>query len=338
MYQSVDRRLTRAVAPLSQKAQTRPRESRDFPAYSIFHEPWWLDCVAPGAWREVQVTPGDGATGRWPFYLRRRCGLLISTQPPLTRTLGPVLRLASGSPIPDLRRRVRLTDALIDQLPRTHLFQQTFDPRINEAIAFRMAGFSVDTAYTFRIEPARTADEAWNHMTDKTRNVIRRATEQTDVISIDEPEQFCDFYETNLATAGRPNMYGAATMRRLTTAFITRARGELLGARSAEAGLVAAIALVWDAEATYFLLSSRSPTAHSGAISLLLWHAIQRSLLDKRGFDFDGIASPSILQFLSGFGGTLASRLVVQRSSSLYDGARLFRRVLGWRRQAQHPI
>jgi hypothetical protein len=264
--------------------------------------------------------------------------LLISTQPPLTRTLGPVLRLASGSPILDLRRRVRLTNALVDQLPPMHLFQQTFDPRINEAIAFRMAGFSVDTAYTFRIEPARTADDVWNHMTDKTRNVIRRAAEQTDVFPIGEPEQFCDFYETNLATAGRPNMYGAATMRRLTSAFITRACGELLGARSTESGLVAVIALVWDADTTYFLLSSRSPTAHSGAISLLLWHAIKRSLLDKRGFDFDGIASPSILQFLSGFGGSLASRLVVQRSSPLYDGARLFRRVLRWRRQAQHPI
>jgi hypothetical protein len=338
MDHSTNGRLVLPSAPLSRTERARPPESRAFPAYSIFHEPWWLDCVAPGAWSEVQVAPGDGATARWPFYLRRRWGLLISTQPPLTRTLGPVLRLARGEPITDFRRRLRLTNALISQLPRTHLFQQTFDPRINEAVAFRVLGFSADTAYTFRIEPGRTQDDVWSRMTDKTRNVIRRATEQVDVFPIDDPEMFCSFYESNLAAAGRPNMYGTATMRRLTDAFMERGAGRLLGARTTDAGLVAAIALVFDAETTYFLLSSRTPAAHSGAISLLLWRAICWSLLDKRGFDFDGIASPSILQFLSGFGGTLVPRLVVERTTSLYDSARLFRRVLARGGQAQHPI
>lgn len=336
MYQSSKQRLVPPSAALGRTKRALARSA--FPAYSIFHEPWWLDCVAPGAWCEVQVAPGDGATARWPFYLRRRWGLLISTQPPLTRTLGPVLRLGSGEPITDFRRRLRLTNALINQLPRTHLFQQTFDPRIEEAVAFRVLGFSADTAYTFRIEPTRTADDVWSHMTDKTRNVIRRATEQVEVFPIDEPEAFCSFYEANLAATSRPNMYGTATMRRLTSAFMARGAGRLLGARSTDAELVAAIALVFDAETTYFLLSSRSPTAHSGAISLLLWRAICWSLLDKRGFDFDGIASPSILQFLSGFGGTLTPRLVVQRASTLYDGAKLLRRVLGGRGQAQLPI
>jgi Acetyltransferase (GNAT) domain len=265
-------------------------------------------------------------------------GLLVSVQPPLTRTLGPVLNLGGGGSNADFRRRLRLTNALISQLPRVHLFQQTFDPRIKEAVAFRTSGFDVDHTYTFRIERTNTADQAWAHMTDKTRNVIRRADEQLDASPIDDPHEFCAFYDANLAAARRSNMYGAATMRRLTSTFTARAAGSLLGARSDNGGLVAAIALVWDAGATYFLLSSRHPTAHSGAISLLLWRAIRQSLAAEREFDFDGIATPSILQFLSGFGGILAPRLVVRRSTLLYDAARLLHRVLrgaGW---APHPL
>jgi hypothetical protein len=233
MYQpSAGQLLDRSMVPVSRQA--RPSSSIVQPLYSIFHEPWWLDSVAPGAWSEVQAAPGDGTTARWPFYLRRRWGMLISTQPPLTRTLGPALRLASGAPIPDLRRRLRLTNALIGQLPQTHLFQQTFDPRITEAVAFRVLGFNVENTYTFRIEPARTSDQVWAQMTDKTRNVIRRAGEQLNVFPIADQEQFCGFYETNLATARRPNMYGAAIMRRLTSAFTTRGAGTLLGAQSCQ--------------------------------------------------------------------------------------------------------
>src|ERR1019366_8437895 len=194
MDQSIERPFTDPLRRAGRSEQSRPAGSGDFHAYSIFHEPWWLDCVAPGAWSEVQVAPGDGPTARWPFHLRRRRGLLISTQPPLTRTLGAVLRLACGTPISDFRRRLRLTCALINQLPSTQFFQQTFNPRINEAVAFRVRGFSVNSAYTFRIEPTRTADDVWTHMTDKTRNAIRRASEQVHVFPIDDPEMFCAFY------------------------------------------------------------------------------------------------------------------------------------------------
>lgn len=329
------------LRPRHGRKSEAPSPSRDSPArgaYSIFHEPWWLDTVAPSAWHEAKVETDDGATARWPFFLRRRWGLPISCQPPLTRTLGPVMSMADGKQITDLRRRLRLTRGLIDQLPRTHLFQQTFDARITEAVAFRSVGFSVNTAYTFRIEPSRDADDVWTRMTDKTRNVIRRAAERTVVVPLDDPEQFCTFYDTNLTAAGQPNIYGTNTMRRLANAFMARAAGCLLGAKVPGQGLVAAIAVVWDAETTYFLLSSRTPSAHSGAISLLLWHAIQQSLADGRGFDFDGIANASILQFLSGFGGTLAPRLVVERSSPLYDSARLFRRLLGGQAHSRLPI
>jgi Acetyltransferase (GNAT) domain len=330
--------FVRPSGPTDRTRHPCPSEKENSEAYSIFHEAWWLDCVAPGAWQEVQVASGDGTMARWPFYLRRRGGLLVSVQPPLTRTLGPVLNIGGGGSNADFRRRLRLTNALISHLPRVHLFQQTFDLRIKEAVAFCTLGFEVRNAYTFRIEHTTTADHAWAQMTDKTRNVIRRADEQLDVVPIDDPHDFCAFYDANLAAADRSNMYGAATMRRLTSAFMARGAGRLLGGKSGKAGLVAAIALVWDGETTYFLLSSRSPAAHSGAISLLVWRGIRESLAAQRTFDFDGIASPSVLQFLSGFGGILAPRLVVQRSTMLYDAARLVHRVLRGGNWVPHPL
>ncbi len=127
-------------------------------------------------------------------------------------------------------------------------------------------------------------------------------------------------------------------MRRLANAFMARAVGRLLSAKVLGEGLVATIAVVWHADTNYFLLSSRTPAAHSGAIGLLLWHAIRQSLADGRRFDFDSIANASILQFPSGFDGTLAPRLVVERSSPFCDSARLFCRLLGGQAYSRLPI
>jgi lipid II:glycine glycyltransferase (peptidoglycan interpeptide bridge formation enzyme) len=72
----------------------------------------------------------------------------------------------------------------------------------------------------------------------------------------------------------------------------------------------------------YYLLSSRSKSAHSGSISLLIWTAIQDAIARGVTFDFDGIASSSILQFLSGFGGNLVQRISVERLRPAYIAAR----------------
>ena len=56
---------------------------------SVFEQPWWLECVAPGVWGEAVVRRGDEVVARLPYALRQRFGLPTITQPQFTQTLGP---------------------------------------------------------------------------------------------------------------------------------------------------------------------------------------------------------------------------------------------------------
>ncbi|MEX3981048.1 GNAT family N-acetyltransferase [Paraburkholderia sp. EG287A] len=287
-------------------------------APSIFHERWWLDIATQGDWKLAVVKQDDEVIGEMPYAMQRTRLWRVSHLPPLTRTLGPVIKSVTGSEARQLHHELDVTGKLIEQLPDCDSFFQVLDPRIDDALAFALHGFTVTARYTFRIDRNTTADEAWKRLNSKTRNVIRSASRELTVVPDIAPGEFIAFYEANLAARSRTNAYGDAVMRELVDAFVERKAGMLLGAYGQGGKLVAAVGLVWDHQAMYYLLSSRAQDAHSGSISLLLWTGIGRALERKLTFDFDGFSSPSTFSFLNGFGATLTQRLGVERHGTVY--------------------
>jgi hypothetical protein len=295
-------------------------------AHSIFHEPWWLDIATDGHWNVAKVVRGSEVLGELPYCTARMGVWRISHLPPLTRTLGPVIQSLELDPIHAQRRRLNVTSQLIEQLPPFDSFFQLFDPRVEDALAFALHGFTVSARYTFQITPDCTVAQAWKRLHGKTRNVIRSAERKLTVAPIATPSEFLQFYEANLLERSRTNVYGTVVMRQLVNAFVERKAGHLLGAYGQDGRLAAAIGLVWDRHTMYYLLSSRSLGAHGGSISLLIWTALQHALEQQLTFDFDGFSSPATFNFLDGFGGTLKQRLGVERLSTVYSVARILKR------------
>lgn len=162
-------------------------------------------------------------------------------------------------------------------------------------------------------------------MHSKTRNVIRGAAKALTVAPVDTPVRFLQFYEANLQERSRKNAYGSGLMRELVNTLIEHNAGHLLGAYDSKGKLVAAIGLVWDKHAMYYLMSSREAGTHGGAISLLIWTAIQQALQRNLTFDLDGFYSRGTCKFLEGFGGALKQRLCVERASTAFSLARVLR-------------
>ncbi|WP_233471137.1 GNAT family N-acetyltransferase [Paraburkholderia caribensis] len=296
-------------------------------AYSIFHERWWLDIATDGRWHTATVMHGKRVLGEMPYYFARRGVWRVSRLPPLTRSLGPVIEpIGAGGPAAEFRHRMHVTARLIEQLPRFDSFFQVFDHRVNDALAFALRGFEVSARYTFHIAPGSTSAEAWARMSGKTRNVIRHAATHLSVRPIERPSEFLNFYEANLAARSRKNAYGTIVMGELVNAFVERQAGRLLGAYSRRGQLAGVIGIVWDCNHMYYLLSSRSQTTSGGAISLLIWEAIQEAIDRELTFDFDGFSTAAAYAFLSGFGGTLKQRLGVERLGTVYAVARTIRR------------
>ena len=270
-----------------------------------------------------------------PYSVGRKGPWRTSQMPPLTRTLGPALKPFAGDPAHAMLDRVDITTQLIEQIPEVDSFYQIFDPRVEDALAFGLKGYTVSTRYTLQFGQERDIEQLWKGLNGKTRNVIRTGQKFLRVTPIESPAEFNRFYDANLAVRHRSNIYGTGLMQRLVSAFVERGAGYLLGAYDTNGHLVAAIGVTFDSHAAYYLLSSRSPSAHGGAISVLIWAAIQDAMKRKLTFDFDGIPNANTLRFLSGFNPTLKPRLVVERHKPVWSMAKAAQRLVlpkkpGW--------
>ncbi|RKT13358.1 acetyltransferase (GNAT) family protein [Paraburkholderia sp. RAU2J] len=295
---------------------------------SIFHEPWWLNATIGENWHTAVVEVDNEIIGEMPYTLTKKGFWSLSYLPPLTRTLGPVIkRQAADASDPDWSHRLEVTRKLIAQLPKCAHFQQVADPLVSEAeaAAFMLAGFKVSVQFTLKIPRGVDEETAWSRLRSNTRNRVRRSSERFIVQEISSVETFVNFYDSNLAARDLANVYGSTIMRRLLTEVFRRNAGTILGSFDSDGALVAATALVWDRSNAYYVLTTRQATAHSGAVALLVWQAMKLARERKLEMDFDGVSTAGILQFLAGFGGHLVRRYVFERMRAdfaIYRGAR----------------
>jgi len=296
---------------------------------TIFHEPWWLDAVCPHGWEEAVVTEGGEVVARLPYLYRSNFGIRSIGMPPLTRTLGPQLRLTETSPGARLHQEELLVKELVALLPAHHYFFQICSPGFGNGLSFLMQGYEERLAYTFRIPVERPLDQVWLSMRDLTRQAIRKAGRACVVDCQLDIEEFCAFYNANLETnhqvrrSAKAERWRDKPKIRLFDAGKERKALCLLAARDDKGTLVAAIMPVWAHGVMHYFLTTRSPAAaNSGAVALLVWNAIKLAKELGVVFDFDGFARPEAASFIAGFGGDLVNRIVVVRESRLVGMAR----------------
>ncbi len=283
-------------------------------APSVFHQPWWLSAATGGDYAEAVVVEGGRRVGWFPYLLstilpgQRLCGM-----PLLTHFLGPAIDEGRGAACNRVLRRAQITRELLAQVPRTSGFWQVMHRGTPDTLVYQELGYNSTVQFTFEVPPA-PADVLWGTMRDKTRNVIRRAKEQHGVSALDA-SAFSAVYNDNLGRGGIASRYSPALLERVCQAAISRGQGRIVAAENAAGQIAASIFYIWDAQAAYYLLSTRRPDAGNGAVSLLLWHAMQDVAARGLIFDFEGVVTSGSALFFTGFGGVIKPRYVVSRFS-----------------------
>jgi hypothetical protein len=293
---------------------------------SLFHEHWWLEAVTAGHFSEVEVTQGDYLAGRLPFVMTRRKGFRHLGMPMFTHLLGPAVNSSDGKPQTRIMNRLSTVSSLIDQLPPFDFFKQVIDPTFDDGLAlidglaFQSHGFQIGHQYTFQIDCRAKPDALLAGMHFKVRQHIRRAEEQRSIETIDDPKKFVSFYLDNLRKANRKNYMDFDRFPVLFSECLARNRGEILAAVQPDGVPAAMTFLVWDDQSMYYLMSTRDTDVRdSGSVNLLIWSAMKRA--HERGllFDLDGVSTAGTARFLSGFGGTIKTRIVVTKGQPLYN-------------------
>lgn len=289
--------------------------------WTLFHEPWWLDAVAPDGWQDVTVEAGGQVVGRLPFVLRRRYGFTAIGMPPMTRTLGPQVVGQESDEPPVVRRRLEIAAELFSKLPRHDYFFQICDPTMRDALHCQVLGYEESLNHTFRIAAGTPLDETWRQTKASTRSAIRKGTARFEVDTTLDIEEFCKFYNRAIVENHQVKMCGAEAIRlkhRLYAAASRRDAAQLLGARHIDTGeLQAAVLAVWGHGTMYYLLTCRTAHAVGGATALLVWETIRLANRLGLNYDFDGYAKPSVVPFVASFGGRIANRVALRRAARL---------------------
>jgi lipid II:glycine glycyltransferase (peptidoglycan interpeptide bridge formation enzyme) len=309
---------------------------------SLFHEYWWLEAVAAGRFSEVQVTQGDFVAGRLPFCITKRKGLRTLGMPDFTHLLGPVVNSSDGKPQTRITNRLSTVGALISQLPPFDFFKQVIDPApddglaLIDGLAFQMHGFQVGYQYTFQIDCRANLDALLAGMNVKVRQPLRRAEEQRTVVTIDDSQRFVSFYMENLRKMNRRSYMQFDRFPILFSECRARNCGEILAAVGPDGAPVAMTFVVWDDRKMYYLMSTRDTAVRdTGSVNLLIWSAMKRA--HERGliFDLDGVSNEGTARFLSGFGGTIKTRLVVTKGQPVYNVVQSVKTIMRGGRSAQ---
>lgn len=283
----------------------------------IFHEPWWLDAVAPGSWTEVTVDVDGETRALLPFSTRRMGpGIIVLGAPPLTPYLGPLTVPGDGKPATRLKRDRELQSALLEQLPRHDVYKTTLTLDHRNWPVLAEHGFVGSPRVTYVIDELDDADRIWSGFGDSTRRAVRKAEKR---LTVRVESDVASLLPMAAATFDRQSLdlpYSPDVLERAAAAAIERDRGRVLTAVDEDDAVHASMLVVWDDDRAYYLVGGADPSRReSAALSLLMWEAIKMSAAHTRRFDFEGSMVPGVERFFRGFGGTQYSYLGVMRFS-----------------------
>ena len=282
-------------------------------APTLFHQTWWLEAVTGGAYGIATCEQGGKVVGKFPYFVKSGpAGIKLCGMPPMTHFLGPGIDDGSGAACNRILRRAQITRDLLGQLPQSSGYWHKLHRETPETLAYLEQGFQTAVQFTFEVKPAEPAI-LWRKMRDKTRNVIRRAEERHRVIDISDIDLFARMYLENLKSRRERSYYDASLIRRVCQATMERGHGRVIAAEHPDGNIAAAIFYVWDTQAAYYMLSTRSSEAGNGAVSLLLWEAMKDIAARNLIFDFEGVITSGSALFFTGFGGEITPRYVVSK-------------------------
>lgn len=303
----------------------------------IFHQPWWLDAVAPGHWDAATVERGGRTVARLPFVVRGPRWARVLTQPPLTPFLGPWVEPEPGAKYAKaLGDQMELQAELEASLPDAAAFRQNFSSAVPGCLPFIWAGYRAEVRYTYRIEDLTSEEDLWSGLAGSIRREIRKARRTLEVRDDLGVDRFFPVWAKTFTRQGLPAPDPARLERIDAAAGARDARTTLFACD--ELDRIHAVAyVVRDRRVAYYLMGGGDPELRtSGASSLLMWEAILRMRNAVEVFDFEGSMLRPVERFFRSFGGRQSPYLHVSRATRT-AGAALALRATAQRWTARRP-
>lgn len=262
---------------------------------------------------------GDEPVGALPYIIKRRLGMTIITQPPLTQTLGPWLRPSNAKYSNALSHEKDILEALASGLPAFSRYQQNWHHSRKDWLPFYWMGYEQTTRYTYQTDLTQNLDQLWNETRKDVRGNIRKARERFG-ITIRESNDISELIPVLENTFERQDKSFPMTeefLKQLDRAAAAQGKRAILLAEDPTQNIHAGTYIVWEGNVAYQLLNGYDvKSRQSGAGALCVWNAIQKASSFADVYDFEGSMLEPVERFFRAFGGRQVPYFRVTRTDS----------------------
>ncbi|MDW7646083.1 MAG: GNAT family N-acetyltransferase [Desulfuromonadales bacterium] len=276
------------------------------PQGCIFCKSWWLDAVAPGGYSIMVAYRNGSLVGGIPLIQKRGRFARGYGMPPLTQTLGILLRPFDLAYTERISEEKRIIECLVDALGNLDFFGQNFHYNFQNWMPFMWRGYRQTTRYTYVLENIKDTEQLWRGLAKNIRSDINKAYRLG--LSLVEERSAPDvFWETYKSTFSRQNMEAPVQFP-----FFSRFDDKLGKLDKRRMFLVidpqrrvhAGIYLVFDNNYAYYLMGGGNPELrNSGASAFGLFEGMKAVSSVADSFDFEGSVVKNIETFFRAFGG-----------------------------------
>lgn len=276
------------------------------PQGCLFQKSWWLDTVAPNNYTILAIRDKNGIIAAWPLVFQNILNLRLCMPPKLTPRLGilfgPTRKLKYAE---QLSEEMRLTRELIELMPKHRLFTQQFHHQFLNWLPFYWKKYKQTTRYTYVIENLSDLDLVWENVRHNTKRKIQKAEKLgLKVVTDLSLDTLLDLNEFSFKRQKLNLPYSREYVKKIDRSCTKRGARKMFFAVDSQGQVHAAVYIVYDTKAAYYLLGGGNPALrHSNGHALVLWEAIKFASTVSASFDFEGSMHSNIEPFFRGFGG-----------------------------------
>lgn len=278
------------------------------PQGTVFCQSFWLKATAGSEFSILTIQRDGQIVAGIPLpYSRSGFRGRTVAMPALTQTLG-VLLAPSGKATYERRLSddIEATSQLVNAIPEVPYFNTVCNYNFRNWTPFFWEGYQQTTSYTYVLHDISDIDRVVRAFGHSKRESLRKASK---IVTIGEDITAGDFFqhhEMSLGKVGQRVRYRRDLFARLVDACYSRDAGRTFFASDKAGHIHATLFIVYDRRAAYHLVSSLDPEYRtSGALTLLIKHAIEYSSQRAAKFDFEGSMIRGVESSYRWFGGEL---------------------------------
>lgn len=278
---------------------------------------WWNEVVQQ-EWDIALVENQGEVKAIWPYTINKSLGFIQLRTADFTPYTGPFIVYPDGQK--NHRKysfEKKILEELLLQFPKYHSFEQNCHLGFENTLPLIWKSWKQSTRYTYILENIGDLKQTYAGFADNIRREIKKAEKDLVILQGEDILPVLEMMESTFSAQGMKMPAQKQVFKAIQNYMNDYSCGKIYYAKSSEQKTVAAIAIIWDHNSAYYLMGGADNAfKNSGAMSLLMWTAIQFSSSKVGTFNFEGSMIPGIERFFRGFGGELVPYHHLSHSNS----------------------